>query len=652
MKQESFLEKNLASLRKNNPDLADKLIKHTVDPAKYQLVKGKDKLLNLAVNEKKTLYYDPQNILLSVNADLDAVDFSNPKLSIFLGFGLGYHLLEFIDKRARSGSVKRVLVVEESLSVLKLGLSVVDLSRQLELPDFLHFIVNCPYDNLYQQIYNYILKNNDVKIFAKSISVITVGGSLASNKEYYFSAVKYVKEGMNQVVANFGNSPHDSLVGLENILANIKHTLANPGIIELKDAFKGKTAVLVAAGPSLEKNIELLRTLKDKVFIICVDTSLRILLRRGIYPHMVTAIERGISVMNYFTDLDEYQPGLKDIYFAPATVVRNEIFNKCINDYGMKSLIVYRKFAHYEWLGVDKGTIESGKSGANLAFKILTYMGFKKIILIGQDLAFGANDQTHISGADHSISGMKKSPKIKEEMWVKGNYVEKIKTIKTWYGFLRYYEQDIAEFDGEVINATEGGAYIAGTKIMTFKEAIDKYVSGVLDTEEIIKSNISRFSASQTKKDLKIVKEIAENTLNFLNETDARCDKAIKVIENFKADLKDKTADKPVSFQDLDLSWLSKVTKEINIIHKEVLMSKMFYLFMMHIAQSFIIKAEIEVNSFQGTYKHQSDINAAYIKIMDDWFPTMKGLVSISRKYLEKAYGDICELEKKIAQTS
>ena len=61
--------------------------------------------------------------------------------------------------------------------------------------------------------------------------------------------------------------------------------------------------------------------------------------------------------------------------------------------------------------------------------------------------------------------------------WVEGNYEEKVPTQTDLYSFLNWYVETIREFkehvkDFRVINATEGGAKIDGTEVMTLKEAI------------------------------------------------------------------------------------------------------------------------------------------------------------------------------------
>jgi hypothetical protein len=595
------LETNLKAIEKINKDLYNRLL--DVD----------------FVDKKK--FYKKEEL-----NDLPISSVKHPRLGIVLGFGLGYHFGVKADK----SKMKNVIVIEESLAIFKTALLYTDISGAI-LSKKLHLLVGIDINKLHIEFGSILFRNQNMKSDYKTFSFIPY---IYKNKEYYFKAVKIVKEAFLTDLINYGTSVEDSLIGLENLLENKDYTLNNPGIILLKDKFKGKTAILVAAGPSLKKNMHLLKEVGDKALIICVDTALKILLKEGIYPHIVTSIERGISVMNYFDDLEDYLPRLKDVYFAPATVLRKEIFDKCLNDYGMKSLIVYRDFKHYEWLGVDKGTVRSGKSSANLAFCMLNFMGFKKVVLIGQDLAFDG-DKTHVEGASHSIKGMKASPKIKEEMWVKGNYKEKIKTIQTWYNFLKYYESDIHQFDIDVINATEGGAYINGTRLKTFKSVIKEDLATEIDVEKTIQEGIDKFSEEQKEKDKEIVLNIIDNTYNFSEEIFKYCYKNINKIEKFIKEFKKYKKEDLVDKEYLYNPVINEFKIFVNDINKNadrICSHPYFSLFYMHTVQSKFISHSIEMNYLVSKPNHELE----FLEKNLEWFESMKAFSRISLKYLEK----------------
>jgi hypothetical protein len=233
---------------------------------------------------------------------------------------------------------------------------------------------------------------------------------------------------------------------------------------------------------------------------------------------MVTSIERNIGTLKYYDNLEEYSDILKNIYFAGATIIRNEVFSKCVDEYKMRCVTINRDFNHYDWTQVNRGKVSSGKSCANLAFNILTMMGFDKIYLVGQDLAFGENDVTHVEGADHSIDGMKKSPRINEIVYVEGNYHDKVKTIKTWKSFKDYYEKDISLYNGIVYNCTEGdfSAKIFGAEVSTL-DAHESY----LTTETFNNESIYKFTClpqGVVNRDMKKYASVLKNTPEHLKK--------------------------------------------------------------------------------------------------------------------------------------
>ena len=173
------------------------------------------------------------------------------------------------------------------------------------------------------------------------------------------------------------------------------------------------TGIVVAAGPSLNKNIKELKKAKGKALIIAVDTAIKPLLNAGIVPDMFFIVD-----------------ALKPVELVEIAVATN-------------------------------------------AFSLLYKIGLKTIILVGQDLALTGN-KSHADG-----TFQEKMPEIDTTdcQWVEGNYEEKVPTRTDLYSFLNWYVETIQECkehvkDFRVINATEGGARIDGTEVMTLKEAI------------------------------------------------------------------------------------------------------------------------------------------------------------------------------------
>ena len=131
--------------------------------------------------------------------------------------------------------------------------------------------------------------------------------------------------------------------------------------------------------------------------------------------------------------------------------------------------------------------MDTGGSVATNAFSLLYKIGLKTIILVGQDLALTGN-KTHADGTFEE-----KMPEIdtKNNEWVEGNYEEKVPTRTDLQVFLNWYESTIRLYKGyvkdlRVINATEGGAKIEGTEVMTLKDAIEENCRKDVDIEKCL----------------------------------------------------------------------------------------------------------------------------------------------------------------------
>ncbi len=221
--------------------------------------------------------------------------------------------------------------------------------------------------------------------------------------------------------------------------------------------------IIVAAGPSLNKNVEKLRVLKGHSLIIAVDTAVRTLLARDIIPDLLITIDP-IKPSVYFEDERSHDiPCIFDINANPDIVSRHKgrVFISICNEY-LESLL--------KSVGKDIKTEQcGGGSVATAAFVKMHDLKQKKIILIGQDLA-SENGKTHADGeSDGAGLG---------DIVVEGINGDKVYSRRDWYSYLKWYEKAMetiknAGEDMRIIDATEGGAKIAGTEIMTLQEVIE-----------------------------------------------------------------------------------------------------------------------------------------------------------------------------------
>jgi hypothetical protein len=482
-------------------------------------------------------------------------------------------------------------------------------------------LIEVPIENVFVNLHS-ILSSGNLKLYVKAINIIDNSLSLRRNADYYKKVMSHLKDAVKEVLLHFGNDPWDSLIGIENTFLNINEIIDWPGIMDLKDTFKGKPGIVVATGPSLNKNIHLLKGLENKAVICAADASLRVMKKQNLKPHLVTSLERVIATSKLFEGLTK--DDVKDVFLSACPVIRPETYA----NFPGERIIVYRNFATFQWLEIEKGTLDIGPSAANMAFKILEFLGCNPIILIGQDLAFGENEVTHATGATFGEKEEQYHTR-RQILEVEGNYVPKIKTTDVWYKFMKYYEKDIAGFNGEVINATEGGAKIYGTKIMTFKEAIERYISEDINVIDNIKSNLKYPDEAEKEKYKKQSIDKVNDAIQYSDDVISRLaygfNKAVEFINNVIVRYeKEKVIDEDYARKTFD-----EVQKTLAVFGER----KFFEIFM-HFVQSYYLTTLIEINGVRNSDKHPRDINFTIIKLLYDMYGVMIKLIEAMKKYL------------------
>ncbi|MCB4203546.1 DUF115 domain-containing protein [Deferribacterales bacterium Es71-Z0220] len=614
----NIYEKNLQALKKFRPDLAKKVESYKSN-GKYNTISSNhpDKIPNLIYLPEKLLAYDNNDPLAYVQADLRN-KIRLPVLNIFFGFGLGYEILTFLQKFAVQESV--LIVFEPEFEPFYVALYTIDLTPVIS-DSRVKLLIDIPINDVFVNLHAILFMGN-LKLFVKAINIIDNSLSLRLSGDYYKKVMSHLKDAVKEVLLHFGNDPWDSLIGIVNTFLNINEIIGWPGIKDLEGIFDGKPGIVVATGPSLNKNIHLLKGLENKAVICAADASLRVMKKNGLKPHLVTSLERVIATSKLFEGLT--QEDVKDVYLSACPVIRPETYA----NFPGERIIVYRNFATFQWLEIEKGTLDIGPSAANMAFKILEFLGCNPIILIGQDLAFGENEVTHASGATFGEKEEQYHTR-RQILEVEGNYVPKIKTTDVWYKFMKYYEKDIAGFKGEVINATEGGAKIYGTKIMTFKEAIEKYINEDIDVIDNIKSNLKYPDEAEKEKykkqSMDKVNEAIQYSENVIERLTYGFNKAVEFINNVIVRYeKEKVIDEEYARKTFD-----EVQKTLAIFGER----KFFEIFM-HFVQSYYLTTIIEINGVRNSNNHPRDINFTVVKLLYDMYGVMIKLIEAMKKSL------------------
>lgn len=622
----SIYNQNMAVLKEHYPKIYS-LLKNIDRESPYKIVVAANGMPNIWIKEKQKYYYDHLDPVADAKKQIDSLRLKNARLALFLGMGLGYEFNYFLQEIASKQCTEYILVLEPDPYLFQQLLMVADLSGVLR-QERITFLVGINLDELYVHIRSYLHNHNRFR-FLKALKPVYHYSSYALHKEYYLNALRIFREAAAHEMLNYGNSPEDSLIGLENILANIEEIVGNPGINLLFNKFKGRPAVVVATGPSLNNNKHLLKGLENKALIISVDASLKILLDMGVKPHVVTSLERMMPTVKLLEGFSRKE--VENVYLAACPVVRPEMYQV----YPGPRIIVYRNFDHFRWLGINRGIVDIKLSAGNMAFKVAEALGCDPIILIGQDLAYGPNGHTHASGA---VYGEKQCTPDNDIVQVMGNDGQPIMTNRTWYSFLKAYEIDVAAYKGKCINSTEGGAYIMGTHVMPFSEAIASYIREEFYPLEIIKSNLAQFTEDDAREDLERLLERIDVTVEELECINCECKKGLEIINRHRQELQD--------IMERGGQADGYLRQHIGELEEEILGPKKkcidqydhtFQMFLAHIIQSYAIKFEMEMIAVPEKY---DDYDIARSEIMlnhNRWYSVVGEIANICIELLKKA---------------
>ena len=390
-----------------------------------------------------------------------------------------------------------------------------------------------------------------------------------------------------------------------NIASNVAKISTHYGANKFFDKYKNIPAVIVSAGPSLEKNIRKLREMKNKALIIAVDTAMKPLFSHNISPHFVITIDPQKKNSKYFRNVD-----FKDsVLIAESSVDKEAIdsFNGAI--YFINSIFPLAKY-FMEELG-NRGDITAGGSVSTAAYDFAIRIGANPIIMVGLDLSF-PNYQTHIKGSYHEENFFTEIYKLDSydsriyKVLIAGNlreekniYNEKVWTDSRFDMYKNWYEEQCLKYNQiKFYNATEGGIVINGMENINLEELIQKFND--------IDINVDRNDRNIERKN-----EILTNIKNGLIKIEGEISKikpyilnALELCEKINEDLKrHRKVDKlleSLNEYDIKILNISKVNEFLGITMQKTIKA---------ITEGFIFEDEKYDKSIVNSYKLYEAMN-------------------------------------------
>lgn len=443
---EKVYKTNIEAMKKINNFLYKELIKvefNSFDKKRYKIEGTTCGLVTACVEREGQSCYLHTNGYINKESFLLVHSWYHDEIDEYVvyGMGLGYHIKELCD----FDDTIKIKVIESDLNSLNIALSCNNFEENL-LSEQLEIIFDPDWIMLGEELRQF--ESYTRKRFIVYEPAIHLIGNKEKKEaiEDFFIGSQSVKNQVQNLKRNFFRNVKKYDFSIDN----------------LKNLWIGKNIFLIAAGPSLDKNIlELKRKPSNSIFI-AVGTVCKKLLKLGIRPDFIIITDALESTYAQIEGLEE-----EDI----PLLVLSTVYYKIVDTYkGKKYLICQKGFKEAEDLAKEKEwmTFQTGGSVSTTAIDIAIQFCCKRMIVVGLDLAY-TDYASHATETINWTISDERGKRIIEGMDGKPVYtIKNLDIYRKWIGRRIAEEKEI-----EFIDATEGGAKIAGMKIMALKDVMN-----------------------------------------------------------------------------------------------------------------------------------------------------------------------------------
>ncbi|MCB1114087.1 MAG: DUF115 domain-containing protein [Chlamydiia bacterium] len=305
----------------------------------------------------------------------------------------------------------------------------------------------------------------------------------------------------------------------QNFWGNLHKISESKLFSKLKDAFKGVPAIVVGAGPSLGKQIPLLKKLQDKALIISGGTATNVLNANGISPHLHLA-------------LDPFEPSFSRALASTSfetPVIYKLRYNRQAFEVTFGPLIYLNagfRYSGEKWLeeilGIEHLDIELGSNVVNASCALSGVLGCNPVVTVGVDLAY-TEDASYGPGIKpHALTPDQFKSRVPEEEMIYRSdvYGKPVKTLMKWVteslwysGFKKTYP------DLEFVNATEGGIGFPGIENVSFETVTKPWKKPSFDIRAHLETKLKNASMPVSDGQLEEAMEMLLKSLQSMNET-------------------------------------------------------------------------------------------------------------------------------------
>lgn len=616
----SFYETNVSTLSLINPCYASSLT-HVEEDFPYEVFIDHENIETLNLIHTKTfqpLYpTKPQDVLYE-QLETYTVFEEYPYL-YFFGIGNGVLLKQLLSNPKHD----RIVVIEPDPCIAYVVFHLLDFSSELQTGR----LVLLGREQLVFPIISALFSTFETQRYAKLYDLHVMSSFYEIYATLITSSNRLFIECLHQTIQTIGNDAKDSLIGLKQHIINLPLVPKTPQLLDLfKKVATTDVAVLVSTGPSLDKQLDLLKKIAPYVRIFAVDASLPVLIKQGIKPDVVVSIERVATSSHFFKEIT--CEDMNGIITVLSSLQHSDVINSVA---GGEKLISLRPLGYMMLTGPKEwGYVGIGMSAANMAYELIYHSHFKTCLLIGQDLAYGEDGKSHAHGHVFGENEVKESEK---DGWTVAYGGEgHVRTTAIWNMFRGFFEKDIAETKEHMltINATEGGARIFGALELPFKKAI------ALHVKDKTPKNVMKLTYKSVEEQQTIVREVWENVA-MIRDYCLRWQKNVEVLFLDVAQACERCDAKEL-FSLEDAKGLVERIYTMREVFKEEIFDKVIW----HIAQSMLFVQELFIAPIE--VRLVCDEKDKYTKMVDllyaykPWLFSLAGCIDSIVKTIDYGY--------------
>lgn len=518
-----MLVDNINFLRNKFPHIREKLMAVEENKTGRFLIeqgrKGKNTLL-YRNNGKEIYFHSKYDTIKEAETIIKEYQGTENKNVIFYGTGLGYHIDLFVKQNPNNS----FYIFEPVEELILYFLSIQNLNKP-EYKNLKNITVGI--DDLSKDIKQFLdLNRKDTVIIQLPVHRQVFPEEYEKFNEIFLGILKSKR---SDLAVNYSFQER----WIINSMKNFKYVLSTPNILlEKKGAFKNIPALLVAAGPSLNEEIENIRYIKenDLAYIFSVGSAINTLLHHNIYPHAATTYDPTKNNEKVFAKVKER--GIRDIPLVFGSSVAYEVLDNYPGP--MYHMITSQdKIAQY-YLDVGSGgeieIVLDAPTIAVVTLQLLSFLGFAPIVLVGQNLGF-IGQQRHSEGIDYSKKLTEEE--LEQALWVEDVYGNQIRTNEGFNRMRAVMELYISQMEkGRVINTTKGGARIKGAEFRELKSVIDQELKEAVVRDDWLEGNKTNYSPETIQTKSEAMDQALAESYKWIREYKMILDKMYDLIKN------------------------------------------------------------------------------------------------------------------------